>query len=209
MPDGSYEIRVSARVTPAATGSSRAHDGRAPDSSRLRLVAVKGAHVSRSPAPYSFGGPDARFGAARTGHVHQGQDVMAAEGTPVVAPAAGVISYRGYQASGAGYYVVLDADGEPYDYVFMHLQSDSAGHQGRARYGRASRSGTSGTPATPEGPHLHFEVWDGPWYDGGHAIDPLPFLRAWATATPGRRCGTGRLSTARRYHAATSGEVAQ
>src|SRR5215210_1197016 len=33
---------------------------------------------------YSLGGAGARFGASRTGHVHQGQDVVAAEGTPVV-----------------------------------------------------------------------------------------------------------------------------
>ena len=32
------------------------------------------------------------FGAARTGHTHQGQDIAAAEGTPVVAPLAGTCS---------------------------------------------------------------------------------------------------------------------
>ena len=37
---------------------------------------------------YSFGGPDSRFGAAREGHAHQGQDIAAAEGTPVVSPVA-------------------------------------------------------------------------------------------------------------------------
>ena len=39
--------------------------------------------------PYSYGDP---FGAARAGYNHQGQDVRAAEGTPVVSPLSGTIS---------------------------------------------------------------------------------------------------------------------
>ena len=28
--------------------------------------------------------------------------------------------------------------------------------------------------------HLHFELWTGPgWYEGGHPIDPLPYLKKW------------------------------
>ena len=69
--------------------------------------------------PHTFGGDDARFGAGRTGHVHQGQDVVAAEGLPVVAPLAGTIVARSYQASGAGFYVTLDAaDGR--SFFFAH-----------------------------------------------------------------------------------------
>ena len=75
--------------------------------------------------PHNFGGPDSRFGAGRTGHIHQGQDVAAAEGTPIVAPKPGTIHWRAYQADGAGYYLVLDADGENYMYVFMHLRQGS------------------------------------------------------------------------------------
>ena len=55
--------------------------------------------------PHSFGGDDGRFGAGRTGHEHQGQDVLAAEGVPVVAPLAGTIIARDYQASAAGFYL--------------------------------------------------------------------------------------------------------
>ena len=73
---------------------------------------------------FTFGGPDARFGAGRPGHIHQGQDVVADEGTPLVAPHAGTISWVKYQADGAGYYIVLHStDGR--DYVFMHLKEGS------------------------------------------------------------------------------------
>jgi len=179
VPDGSYEIRVSAR-DPGGNRLVRRTTVERPLEQAAPPAAVNGVHRFPVAGPYSFGGPDARFGAARTGHVHQGQDVMAAEGTPVVAPAAGVISYRAYQASGAGYYVVLDADGEQYDYVFMHLQSGVLVTKGQ-RVTAGQQIGNVGHTGDAEGPHLHFEVWDGPWFNGGHAIDPLPFLRAWAT----------------------------
>ena len=39
--------------------------------------------------PHDYGGADSGFGAGRAGHIHQGQDVAAAEGTPLVAPRAG------------------------------------------------------------------------------------------------------------------------
>jgi murein DD-endopeptidase MepM/ murein hydrolase activator NlpD len=28
--------------------------------------------------------------------------------------------------------------------------------------------------------HLHFELWRGKWYRGGHPINPLPFLQTYA-----------------------------
>lgn len=129
--------------------------------------------------PHSFGGADGRFGARRPGHVHQGQDITAAEGTPVVAPRGGTILWTAYQAQGAGYYIVLDAVGEAYNYVFMHLERGSIG----VRVGERVRTGQMiarvGSSGTASGPHLHFEIWNGPWYKGGAPIDPLPVLLAW------------------------------
>jgi murein DD-endopeptidase MepM/ murein hydrolase activator NlpD len=131
---------------------------------------------------WSFGGPDARFGAVRTGHTHQGQDVIAAEGTPIVAPLAGTITWRAYQAAGAGYYVVLHgADGR--DYVFMHFQDGSLLVEKGSIVTAGQRLGSVGATGDADGPHLHFEIWPGGWYaDGSHPIDPLPDLMAWAGA---------------------------
>jgi len=111
--------------------------------------------------------------------VHQGQDMSGAEGLPIVAPIAGEISWSSFQDTGAGYYLVLRGyDGR--DYVFMHLRKGSV----RVHIGDAvhvgQRLGDLGNTGHSTGPHLHFEIWVGGWYEkGGHAIDPLPQLRAW------------------------------
>jgi murein DD-endopeptidase MepM/ murein hydrolase activator NlpD len=130
---------------------------------------------------FDFGGPDARFGAARTGHIHQGQDIAAAAGTPVVAPYAGRVSQTKFQASGAGEYVVLDgADGR--DFFFAHCQRNStvvAENAAVAAGQPLCRVGATGT--TSGAPHLHFEIWQVGWrVRGGTPIDPLPELLAWA-----------------------------
>jgi murein DD-endopeptidase MepM/ murein hydrolase activator NlpD len=129
---------------------------------------------------YSFGGPDARFGAKRNGHVHQGQDVIAAEGTPVVAPVGGVVIARAYQAGGAGNYVVLHgADGR--DYVFMHFEDGSTAVVKGQTVRAGDLLGRVGATGDADGPHLHFEIWPDGWYAPGSApIDPLPDLEAWA-----------------------------
>ena len=96
----------------------------APPAATPAALAAAGSKVFPVQGPYTLGGEDARFGAGRTGHTHQGQDIVAAEGLPVVAPVGGVVHWIAYQADGAGHYVVVSgADGR--HYVFMHLQAGS------------------------------------------------------------------------------------
>jgi murein DD-endopeptidase MepM/ murein hydrolase activator NlpD len=141
---------------------------------------------------FSFGGSGARFGAGRPGHTHQGQDVVADSGTPIVAPYSGSISYVAYQNL-AGYYVVEHAD-DGRDYVFMHLIKGSAAVKAGERVATGGAIGKVGATGDASGPHLHFEVWvDGPWQFGGHPIDPLPLLQAWYSSGPG---GAVRTSVA-------------
>lgn len=128
--------------------------------------------------PYSFGDADARFGAPRGKRSHQGQDIVAAAGTPIVAPRAGTVKAVGYQADGAGYYVVLGSDR---DYVFMHMQAGSVAVSIGDAVAAGARIGRVGNTGRSFGAHLHFEVWTQPgWYSGGRPIDPLPFLKQWA-----------------------------
>ena len=79
-----------------------------------------------------------------------------------------------YQAGGAGNYIVIDGAGEKRDYVYMHLQTGST----RVSEGQRVRTGewiaNVGNTGASFGAHLHFEIWQGPWYAGGEPIDPLP-----------------------------------
>lgn len=128
--------------------------------------------------PHSYGGDGSRFGAERPGHIHQGQDIAAAEGTPLVSPVAGTVYWRAYQARGAGHYLVIAGD-DGRHYVLMHLQSPASVAKG-ARVGAGQRIGAVGSTGVGTGPHLHFEIWVGGWVDTrGRPIDPLPELRAW------------------------------
>jgi murein DD-endopeptidase MepM/ murein hydrolase activator NlpD len=130
--------------------------------------------------PFDLGGEGARFGAPRGGHLHQGQDISAAEGTPVVAPYAGTVEFVRFQASGAGWYIVLDGDIEDRHYVFMHLRAGSllvAAGQAVSAGQPLAQVGNTGSSSAP---HLHFEIWVGGWYAGGAPIDPLPLLQVWA-----------------------------
>jgi len=131
--------------------------------------------------PHDFGGTDARFGAQRTGHIHQGQDVLAAEGTPVVTPLAGTVTYKAYQASGAGYYLVVHGS-DARDYAFMHCQKDSIPVEAGAVLVQGQQVCLVGHTGDASGPHLHFEIWVGGWQRGGHPIDPFPDLQAWDSA---------------------------
>jgi hypothetical protein len=135
--------------------------------------------------PHSFGGPENRFGAPREGHVHEGQDVLTAEGTPVVAPLAGTVVLSSYQAGGAGYYAV-EHTAIGFDFMFAHCQAGSlavAAGQVLAAGAVLCRAGQTGDAT---GPHLHFEMWVGGWQAAsGHPIDPLPYLQAWEAAAGG------------------------
>ena len=140
-------------------------------------------HSAPIAGAFDWGGPDAGFGAKRPGHRHQGQDLAAASGTPVVAPYRGVVTAVQYQAKGAGRYVVID--GEDYDYVFMHLRTGSIVVREGERVRTGQAIGEVGSTGESSGPHLHFELWVGAWYDGGHPIDPLPLLQQWASPASG------------------------
>jgi murein DD-endopeptidase MepM/ murein hydrolase activator NlpD len=129
---------------------------------------------------YSFGGPSARFGSDRGGRLHRGQDVIAAEGTPLVAPRAGAIHVRAYQGGGAGHYLVLRGS-DRRDYVFMHLRDASPLAPGTA-VAAGGHIGYVGNTGSSSGAHLHFEIWPNGWYasEASQPIDPLPELLASA-----------------------------
>jgi murein DD-endopeptidase MepM/ murein hydrolase activator NlpD len=118
------------------------------------------------------------YGAVRTGHTHQGQDVFAACGTPLVAPARTKVIYTGSQRS-AGNYLVLRYKKRRHDYFFAHMATPALVAP-KQKLVPGQQIGTVGESGNASGCHLHFELWKRPgWYRGGRAIDPLNALLAW------------------------------
>jgi murein DD-endopeptidase MepM/ murein hydrolase activator NlpD len=168
--------RYSFRLTAASADGAEARNSQAGDIDRDsfdlydNIFPVRGSH--------DFGGADAKFGAGRAGHIHQGQDVMAKCGTRMVAARGGRIKFKQYHAA-AGHYIVIDGDGTELDYVYMHLDQPSPFDEGDRVY-TGQTIGAVGDSGNAEGCHLHFELWGAPgWYDGGKPFDPLPSLTAW------------------------------
>jgi murein DD-endopeptidase MepM/ murein hydrolase activator NlpD len=112
------------------------------------------------------------------GRNHQGQDIMAKCGKPVVAAQAGRIGLVDYH-SAAGNYVVVDAKGKGNDTVYMHLLHRSPVRKGQ-RVQAGQQLGLVGQTGDATACHLHFEMWSPPgYYKGGSIVDPLPFLKRW------------------------------
>jgi murein DD-endopeptidase MepM/ murein hydrolase activator NlpD len=169
-PDGTYQLKLS---DPGTAKASVAGGQTQPFAMHLHAFPV--------PGPHNFGGPDARFGAPRSGHTHQGQDIPAACGLKEVAFETGVLKVNAYQAGGAGYYVVLHGALSGTDAVYMHLQAPSPIAAGSA-VSAGGVIGKVGDTGDAEGCHLHFERWSAPgWYVGGAPYDPLPELVYWDT----------------------------
>ena len=165
-PEGRYEFHVAQ----AATGNAVRAAAVPAAASFLYLghmFPVRGAHT------YGDG-----FGVARTGHTHEGVDIMAACGTPLVAARGGVVKYKGTHPA-AGNYLVIDGAGTGVDNAYMHLRAPSPLNKGD-KVLTGQPIGFVGRTGDATACHLHFEEWSAPgWYTGGHAVDPLADLKAW------------------------------
>lgn len=145
---------------------------------RKRSSAQSGSGVFPIPEAHNYGGGQSRFGAGRSGHGHQGQDVFAACGARLLSATSGRVKARAYQAGGAGYYLVVKGrDG--IDYVYMHMRKASWAPKGTPLYA-GQQIGKVGQSGNASGCHVHFEMWPAPgWYTGGSPVDPLPSLYHW------------------------------
>jgi murein DD-endopeptidase MepM/ murein hydrolase activator NlpD len=117
------------------------------------------------------------FGAPRSGHTHQGQDIMAACGTPLVAVSRAKVKWVSFQRL-AGNYVVIRNKKLHQDYMYAHLAAPASVAKGQVVM-PGQQIGTVGQTGDATACHLHFELWLGKWYRGGHAVNPLPYLQAY------------------------------
>jgi murein DD-endopeptidase MepM/ murein hydrolase activator NlpD len=112
------------------------------------------------------------------GRGHQGQDILAKCGKPVVVALAGRVSWVDYQSAAGNYVVIHGAAGAP-DTVYMHLLRRTTLRRGQ-RVAAGDSIGLVGRTGDATACHLHFEMWSSPgWEKGGSLLDPLPYLKRW------------------------------
>jgi len=148
-----------------------------------RLAELRSHRAARSAAVFPVRGPvrwgeqDARFGATRGGRVHEGQDVFAPAGTPLVALRNGRVVETG-DDGGRGNYVAIWSRAARRTFVYLHMLHPSRVGPGR-RVRAGQRVGAVGCTGSCWGDHLHLELRRGRGTTGA-PLDPLPLLRRLA-----------------------------
>jgi murein DD-endopeptidase MepM/ murein hydrolase activator NlpD len=104
---------------------------------------------------------------------HYAIDIAADQGTRVKAAAGGRVIFAGWKNNGGGYQVWI-AHGSNLYTTYNHMSSISVG-RGQS-VSRGQQVGRVGMTGNATGPHLHFEVWIGPVWDGGTRVNPLNYL---------------------------------
>ena len=87
--------------------------------------------------------------------MHNGVDLAAYQGTPIVATRSGYVSVASYEAGGAGYYVAIN-HGDGFSSIYMHM-THYVVYSGQ--YVAAGQViGYVGSTGASTGPHLHFGI---------------------------------------------------
>ena len=150
--------------------------------------------LSREPAePCSepdYGEAAAKFHASRGGRMHEGQDIFARPGTPLVAVRDGIVldggGGRSFYSYGGGNTFVMYSPLDDRSYVYLHMKSPALVKAGE-RVKAGQLIGYVGCTGSCDGFHLHFEVREGRAVYGPQkkAFDPLPLLRQWPVRPAG------------------------
>jgi murein DD-endopeptidase MepM/ murein hydrolase activator NlpD len=171
-------LQPPAAVTPAATSTSAAGTGSDPAETTETTTTEPtttsssgGGGVSIScPLSGAFSHSDDFYSPRAVGGTHLANDLLADEGTPVLAVVSGALSHR--ESSVGGLSAYLDGDDGNY-YFFTHLsgyENVDAGH-----VGQGTVIGYVGETGNAPIPHLHFEIHQG---GRGNPVNPYPLVQA-------------------------------
>ncbi len=104
---------------------------------------------------------------------HEALDIAADYGSHVVAAAGGHVIFAGWKSNGGGYQVWISHGGGLYT-TYNHMSAITVGSG--QNVGRGQQVGRIGQSGWATGPHLHFEVWIGPVWNGGTRVNPLRYF---------------------------------
>lgn len=172
-----YEAKVAAeRAAADKAAATKAPAAKAPRASRNAAplpIAVGplpiiggGDWVCPVQGPHAFSND---WGQPRSGgRRHEGNDIMASRGTPIVASVAGSMKGHASSLGGISYYLVGD-DGNTYFGTHLDRLSGASGDVSAGTV--VGYVGSSGN-ASDSAPHLHFEIHPG----GGRPVNPFSTL---------------------------------
>jgi peptidoglycan LD-endopeptidase LytH len=119
--------------------------------------------------------------------VHDAIDIMADEGTPVIAASDGTVEKLFFSDAGGGITAYVRSPDQRWNYYYAHLQAYAPGLAEGQKVKRGQvigRVGHTGN-ANPAGPHLHFAINQmragEKWYQGT-PINPYPLLAGKKTS---------------------------
>lgn len=98
---------------------------------------------------------------------HNGVDIDAPKGAPIMASAAGEVTYSGY-SSGFGYHIIID-HGNGYETTYAHCSKLIA--KKGIFVDKGEKIALVGSTGLSTGPHLHFEL-----KINGTAVDPTQYI---------------------------------
>lgn len=128
------------------------------------------------------------------GRGHEGQDLFAPTGTPLVAVENSIVVETGIDG-GRGNYVSLFSPKTGWTYNYLHMVAPAEVRPGQ-RVAAGRRVGGLGCTGSCWGPHLHFEVRSGRGADGP-VLDPVPELQRLKVAErAGRKAARWRWLSA-------------
>ena len=124
-----------------------------------------------------------------SGGNHPGVDIDAPRGTPVYAITAGTVKLTNMGGSGYGpYYVTVNAD-SPTGFSSGYGHMDTATVKDGQVVKVGDQVGTEGSQGESTGPHLHLNIFPGPYSGGdGPNIDPMPSLKIPPGSTNSAGC---------------------
>ncbi|HEX3238939.1 MAG TPA: M23 family metallopeptidase [Solirubrobacterales bacterium] len=133
-------------------------------------------HVFPLQASHGSRGAVGEYHASRNGgRIHEGVDITARCGAPLVAVRNGRVREAGYDPVLYGNFVLIHGEGERRSYFYAHMPSPARVRRGEwvfegERVGSVGETGN----AVGTGCHLHFEI-----HVNGVAVDPTALLARW------------------------------
>ena len=113
--------------------------------------------------------------------LHEAIDIMAPQGTSVLAAAPGTVA-KLHRSKAGGNSLYIRSPDRLKIYYYAHLADYAPGLREGQRIRAGQRLGTVGSTgnASPEAPHLHFAILettpDAAWWEPANAVNPYPLL---------------------------------